>query len=318
MVRSIKLMLAFLLMSLMANIAIGAPVLKPSIEVSSLIVTVGDMFDNAGINAERALFRSPAPGTKGNVSLSAIKKAAAKVGVLNFEDGGLEQVSVKRQGTIVNPQDIKLAIIDDLTKRGLLNDSTYGEISFNENIVDFYADLSNEPLVLEDLKYYPRTQSFNAYIQISGENKIRNINGTLSILANVPHLIRSLQTGAIISSSDVELRLVSYRFAQGNGFTDLDEIIGKQIRRSTRKGVMISPKDVIEPELIARSSFVTLYYRNGPLTLTIKGQALNSAAKGELVSVLNLTSKNIVQAMAIAPGTVEINATPLEIAKPKG
>ena len=45
------------------------------------------------------------------------------------------------------------------------------------------------------------------------------------------------------------------------------------------------------------------------MTLTVKGQALNGAAVGQPVQVLNSTSKKILTGMALAGGVVEISTT---------
>jgi flagella basal body P-ring formation protein FlgA len=59
---------------------------------------------------------------------------------------------------------------------------------------------------------------------------------------------------------------------------------------------------------------VTIYFRNGPMTLTVKGQAITGAAEGGPLQVLNLMSKRVVSATAIAAGAVEVSANPLAVA----
>ncbi len=298
--------------------AFGAPKLKPEIVVSSAIVTVGDMFENAGLSAERAMFRAPAPGTKGMVSVNAIRFAAKRAGIEEFETGGLAQVSVARAGFIVKEENIKTLIINDLARRGILDEGIKGEISLHEKIQKIYADNPENKIRLENLEYFPRSQKFNAYFQIAGRSDYYKISGKLSLLINVPYLVNSLPAGAIITANDIEMRPTPMRYAQNNSLTNIEEIIGKQLRRATRKGMMLRQNDISEPVLIRRSQLVTLYYRKGPLTLTAKGQALNSAAKGELVSVLNLTSKNIVTGVAADDGAVEVNKNNTNIALNKG
>jgi flagella basal body P-ring formation protein FlgA len=60
--------------------------------------------------------------------------------------------------------------------------------------------------------------------------------------------------------------------------------------------------------MVSRNTPVTIYYRNGPLTLTVKGKALEGGARGESVQVLNLLSRKVVNAVAVAEGTVEISS----------
>ena len=51
---------------LSTSAVIAAPVLRADITVSAPVVTVGDMFEDAGVLAEQPLFRSPLPGTTGS------------------------------------------------------------------------------------------------------------------------------------------------------------------------------------------------------------------------------------------------------------
>ena len=86
-----RIALAILTLVASTGAVIAAPVLKSEVTVIHGIVTVGDMFDNPGVNSERALFLSPAPGTTGTVSLEAVKEAATLAGItdyLNTEKNG--------------------------------------------------------------------------------------------------------------------------------------------------------------------------------------------------------------------------------------
>ncbi|MEO8685479.1 MAG: flagella basal body P-ring formation protein FlgA, partial [Devosia sp.] len=65
---------------------------------------------------------------------------------------------------------------------------------------------------------------------------------------------------------------------------------------------------------IARNDLVTIYFRKGPMTLTVKGQAITSASMGGAVQVLNLMSKRVITARALAAGAVEVSNDPLAVA----
>jgi flagella basal body P-ring formation protein FlgA len=141
---------------------------------------------------------------------------------------------------------------------------------------------------------------------IAGEVNAREVRGQLKFMIDVPHLTNSLRAGDIVSDNDVELRPIALRYAKSTGLMTLDQLVGKQMKRSSRAGMMMRPSDVTEPEVIRRSDIVTIIFRQGPLSLSVTGQALNAAAKGESVSVLNVATKKIVHGIAIAPGTVEM------------
>ncbi len=289
--------------------AYAAPLLKSTIKVSSAIVTVGDMFDNAGINAERALFRSPAPGTTGSVDIKAIRLATSKAGIKDFENNGLSFVSVERLGVLINVEQISSFIISEFQNRGIIEQGVIAEANITSYLSPFYATSSQNPIVLSELTYTPSSGRFIAKFKISGQENTREYHGKLSLKIEMPHLISSLSSGTIISQGDIEMRVVSYNFAKSTGLISKEQIVGMQLKRPTRSGMMLRPSDITKPETVKRSAMVTIYYKKGPLTLTANGQALNSAATGEMVSVLNVKSKNIVQGIATYSGAVEIIIT---------
>jgi flagella basal body P-ring formation protein FlgA len=69
---------------------------------------------------------------------------------------------------------------------------------------------------------------------------------------------------------------------------------------------MLKPTDVTDPTVISRNALVTVLLKAGAMTLTVKGQALGTAAAGEPVDVLNTLTKKILHGVARSDGTVEI------------
>ena len=61
--------IALLATLLSASTALAVPTLKGDITVNKAIVTIGDMFEDAGTLAETGIFMAPAPGTTGIVPL---------------------------------------------------------------------------------------------------------------------------------------------------------------------------------------------------------------------------------------------------------
>ena len=94
--------------------------------------------------------------------------------------------------------------------------------------------------------------------------------------------------------------------ADAGGYADVSQLIGKQLLRSSRAGFMLKSTDVTEPTAVTRNALVTVYLKAGAMTLTVKGQALGSAAAGETVDVLNTTTKKILHGVARTDGTVEV------------
>lgn len=299
-------LLALSLSALLSIQASASPVLRNDIAVTSAVVTVGDMFSNPGINAERPLFRAPAPGTIGAVSIDAIHTAATRAGLETFENPGISRVRVTRESIAVDEQLIQQMISDDLTNRGIISGDVSALLTFSTALTTTYAARSDEPVRLTDLRYTPGSDTFSARFVLAGIERPLDIRGRLDLMIEAPHLKDSVARGAILSIDDIEMRPMQLRFAQNGDIARIEDLVGKEMRRPARIGMLVRTGDVTEPEIIKRSELVTLYYQNGPLRLTVKGQALNAAAKGEAVSVINLGSRKVVHGIALEKGTVEM------------
>lgn len=62
--------------------------------------------------------------------------------------------------------------------------------------------------------------------------------------------------------------------------------------------------DKIAPVLVSRNSIVLMEYSFGPLTIQTEGRALSQGRGGELVRIMNLSSKSIVAATVAGPSKV--------------
>lgn len=78
-------------------------------------------------------------------------------------------------------------------------------------------------------------------------------------------------------------------------------VIGQAVRRPIRAGAAVSLADLSSPKVIKRDDLVTVAYAAGGIKLVLQGKAMSSAALGEVVDILNPTSKKTIQAVAAGP-----------------
>lgn len=308
-----KLALSALLAALAPAVS-AAPVLRGDIVVAAAVVTVGDMFEEAGPAAETGLFRAPAPGTAGMVSLEDIAAAARRAGIAHFESAGLDRVRVARAGTLVDEELVSTLIAADLAARGILTDKMSYQMALDAPLPVLHAASAQAPAALVMLRYMPGSSTFSARFQIAGRESPLDVSGQIQMMIEAPHLVRSLPAGAILAAEDVDWRPVPLAYAETAGLVGIEDLVGKQLQRPTRAGVLLRPADLKAPELVSRNDTVTVIYRNGPLTLTIRGQALNAASLHQPVNVLNLMSRRTLRGVAIAPGTIAVDAGAQQIA----
>jgi flagella basal body P-ring formation protein FlgA len=289
-----------------ASAAGATPILRSEVTVISPIVTVGDMFDDAGAFAEQALFRAPAPGTIGTVSLEAVRLAARLVGLSDYDSEGVLRVRVTRAGKVVDEPVLTDLIVGDLIARGIVTEDVAVEARFETPNLSFMAEAVAAPVQLTSLRYTPGNGAFAARFVIAGTDEPVDVNGRIELLAEAPHLVTTRPAGAVLEPADIEMRLVPLKQVESSGVATLEQLVGKQLTRQSRGGLLLRMTDVKEPQVVERNALVTVILSSGPMTLTVKGQALNSAAVGEPVQVLNSVSRKILYGVALPSGAVEI------------
>ncbi|MBJ7577119.1 flagellar basal body P-ring formation protein FlgA [Devosia sp. MC532] len=309
--RSVTLALS---VALSCSCAFAMPLMKSDVTISSAIVTFGDMFDNAGADAEKALFRAPNPGTTGDVDVNTVRQAAKRIGVPVFDTNGLEQVRVSRSYTLVDQAMLTELIEADLRQKGVVTGQMQVQAHFNDGFEPIKAADSFQPAKLDALRYLPGSNSFTARYVIEGVGSAFTLSGTLDLLIEAPHLVAALPAGAVLAPEHISMRPISVKQADAQGIPHYDQLIGKALNRPSRDGMLLRATDVSVPLTIAKNDLVTIVFNQGPMTLTVKGQAITSAAQGEAVQVLNLASRRIISATAISPGAVAVSTAPMNIA----
>lgn len=299
---------------LLVTAASAAPVLKPDIVVNAPVVTVGDMFEDAGLMAEQPLFRAPLPGTTGHVSLAEIDAALNRAGIALFDANGLESVRVSRAAAIVDEAMLTRLIAADLAERGIITGEMSVDTMFAKAVDPIKAEAVAEPASVVNLRYLPGSGAFTARFAIAGQAQPLDVSGSIELMIAVPHLAASLPSGTVLTPDNIQMRPVALKYVENSGVARLEDLVGKALVRQSREGVMLRPTDVTVPQLVAKNDLVTIYFRKGPMTLTVKGQAITGAAEGGRVQVLNLMSRRVINASVLSAGAVEVTADPLAVA----
>lgn len=302
------LSLLVLVTVLVANAATAsaAPSLRGSIVVDGDLVTAGDLFKDAGPHAATPLFRAPAPGTVGAVDLAAIERAALRAGIGDFDPGGMAAVRVERTGIAIDTEMLAALLADELRSRDLIGAETSLAVALDAPLGRLFAATTDgPPVVLAELTTRAAGR-FSARLVVPGHPAAIVISGQYDETIPAPHLIASLARDAVIGPTDVEMRPVALRRLGAEPALGLQDVVGMAVRRNIRAGNLIGPGDIAPPTVIDRNDAVTLTYRAGPLTLTLRGRALAAAAVGEPLAVLNPMSNRVVHGVVVGPGEVAV------------
>lgn len=112
------------------------------------------------------------------------------------------------------------------------------------------------------------------------------------LAADVLVAARTIPAQSVIGPSD----LVLARLDSPGGVDDPALLIGMEARVALYAGRPVTPGDVGLPAIVDRNEIIPLIYNAGGLHISTEGRALGRAGAGEVIRVLNLTSRNTVTA----------------------
>ncbi len=118
---------------------------------------------------------------------------------------------------------------------------------------------------------------------------------------------QNLPRGSILQASDVEPRRLDISRLSNGYFTDKSEILGKLLKRSLRRGDILTNGMLDVRKLVKRGEIVTIMASSNTLAIRVKGQALMDGRKGDVIRVKNHSSKREIQAIVVATGTVKVS-----------
>lgn len=88
--------------------------------------------------------------------------------------------------------------------------------------------------------------------------------------------------------------------------TGIDQVIGSEATRDIPPGTVLTAMMFRLPPLVKAGDEVSVVLVSGGLTIITKGQARSAGAKGQLVKIVNLESKQEYVARVVGPNRVEI------------
>ena len=294
---------------------IATPALRASVIVSSDVVRIGDILDNAGTAALIAIYRAPDLGTTGSLPTERVLSALQAHQVIGVDTKDIKSISVTRLSRPLPAKEIETQIGRALEHRSGLGDAANIALTFDRDVRDMQLEASNtgamEPL---STRYDPRSGRFDVSFEIGNEagttpTRLR-FTGTAIETVDAAVLTRDVERSEVLKSSDV-IAERRPKAEVGGDAASRHLAVGMQMRKQLRAGQALRVSDIAKPDLVQRDENVTLIYESTGLYLTIRGKALDGGTEGDVVNVLTLHSKRTVSGVVIGRGQVAVTvATP--------
>ena len=286
--------------------ATAQAILRPHALLDADVLRLADLFDNAGPRAETVIASAPQPGRRMVLETQNLINIARQNGVNWRPLTSTDRIVIERPGRPVPRAEIEALLRAELARHG----------------IDPEMELELPGLI-------PPMIPANAWFQIaiegvSVEQPGSRFQGTLLVLADgagtqrmrlagravptVPVVVatRRLAIGEVLGPHDVRLtRLRAERVRPGQA-QQVGQVIGQELRRPMSIEQGFALVDLGPPSIVQKNALVTLQLESPGISLSVQGRALESAARGGNVPVMNLSSRNIVEGVAIGPGRVRV------------
>lgn len=300
---------------------IQVPALRASVTVTSDIVRIGDVIDNAGPAAQIAIYRAPDLGTTGSLPAEQVLNALRAHQVIGVDTRDIKVISVTRAARSLDGKEIELQVARALEHRNGFGDAANLSLTFDRDVGDMKLDASNtgamQPVAA---RVDQRSGRFDVSFEIGNDAgtppmKLR-FTGTAVETVEAAVLARDVERNEILKSSDVVTERRP-KAAVGSDAATRDRAVGMQMRKQLRAGQALRTADLAKPDLVTRDQSVTLIYQSTGLYLTASGKAMENGTEGDVVNVLNLQSKRTVVGTVVGRGQVVITiASPRFLAPP--
>jgi flagella basal body P-ring formation protein FlgA len=287
------------------------PALRASVTVTSDVVRIGDLVENAGPVADVPIFRAPDLGTTGAVATDRIVDAIRPHQLIDIDTRGLAEVIVMRAGRAINAQEISGRIAQALAGQYGFGEAHNIQVNFDHDVrtLEVEPNVTGELQVLA-LSYDPRTAHFDVSFDLPSSVELRRqstrYTGTVIETVDTVAVEHPVERGEVLKVSD--LTILKRPKAEGPALTDIDAVVGLSAKRELHPGQPLHSADVAKPDIVQRNDNVTIVYQAPGVMLTLRGLAQDAGALGDTIGVLNAESKRVVQAVISGPDRVMVKA----------
>lgn len=132
------------------------------------------------------------------------------------------------------------------------------------------------------------------------------LGGTAARGEDAPQVDGALQAARLLAPGTILVPADLVMPEDQSGAAVARSVVGMRLTRAMPAGARLGPADVAAPYVVRRNAIVTMRFASGSLTLETEGRALADAALGARLRVMNLVSRETVDAVAAGSGRVEV------------
>jgi len=141
------------------------------------------------------------------------------------------------------------------------------------------------------------------------ENRRFHVWARVRVTESVPRVVAAgdLQPGRPVAASQVSVVTRQEFPAEEPYARSLAEVIGRWPRRPIPAGAAVRADQLTEPKVVATGDTVEVEVRNGGAVLKLEGKAEGAGAMGEIITVRNPSSRQLIRARVTGAGNAMID-----------
>jgi len=285
--------------------------LRETVTVNDDVVRLGDLFEQPISLGDSPVAQAPLPGQTIVLDNRFLRSLIRAYSLDWAPASKYQRVLVARASQKIDPAQINQQVKDAL--RETLGTDKEVEIAFDVGDTNLVLP-TNVPatLAVQDIRFDPASQRFAVQLVVPATGPAlinRTVAGSVYETVQLPVLARGVAPGEVIQLNDLDWMAVRIDRVAGNAATDPKQLVGMTARRPLRSGQMLRLSDITMAPSIHRGSMITLMVQTENMTLTAQGRALEDAAIGQPVRVINTMSNKTLTGVVKDATTVAIPIT---------
>ncbi|MEZ5815113.1 MAG: flagellar basal body P-ring formation chaperone FlgA [Alphaproteobacteria bacterium] len=288
---------------------LSAVSLKHHSIIEGNVITLGDIFSGLDRKADKVLGPAPRPGHDMTLNARTLMRIAVAMDLPWRPASGGEYTVLSRAASVVSPAMVQEALKAELGANGLSGKFNVALTSGDGEII--LPPSEDKSVEVESLSFNGDRNRFEATLVAPSKDNVivrEKVRGSVQRLTTLPVLRGTIQNGDIIGMDDLDFIDMRSEFIQHDMVMDADALIGMTARRILHAGEPVKSNEVQPPQIVKRGELITMVFKNGALSLTAKGKALESGARGEMIRVVNTDSSKTLQARVTGQKEVAVQS----------
>jgi flagella basal body P-ring formation protein FlgA len=307
--RPLKLLALLILVGIPAGLPLRGQVivLPDRVEVRNEQISLGDLSADVPVEyAEVSFGYAPYPGHHRWLTRTEVMSTLKRAGIADLKVRMPEQVLLNRASSLLDPRIVREAVASYLASFHpgitieLVDLEMPQDVALPEGDVVVSVASSNIPTRFDGI-------TLKLDITVDGlHQRSQWVRVRARATGPVAVLLRDVGFGEGLKASDLVVETREVKELDGC-IGNPEVVIGAVLKRSMAKGEILRDRDVQEPVLVKRGETVTLLARTAALSISTSARARDSGSRGDVVTVENLSSRQLIQARVVGLGTVQVD-----------